>query len=191
LTVAGQPATLREPRDAIALAFAFAPEDRKLDGIVGDLTVRENIMLALQAHRGWTKPMSRTEQAELADRYIKALDIRCTGPEQPVKFLSGGNQQKVVLARWLATNPKLLILDEPTRGIDVGAHAEIIKMINRLCDDGMSLFVISSELDEITAYSSRVLVLRERAIAGELTGEAINTKAIMEMIASEPEARPQ
>lgn len=130
-------------------------------------------MLALQAYRGWIKPMSRNEQAELADRFIKALDIRCTGPEQPVKFLSGGNQQKVVLARWLATNPKLLILDEPTRGIDVGAHAEIIKMINRLCDDGMSLFVISSELDEITAYSSRVLVLRDRAIAGELVGDAI------------------
>ena len=188
LTVAGKPARLNEPRDAIALDFAFAPEDRKIDGIVGDLTVRENIMLALQAHRGWMRPMSGTEQAELADRFIKALDIRCTGPEQPVKFLSGGNQQKVVLARWLATNPRLLILDEPTRGIDVGAHAEIIRMINRLCDEGMSLFVISSELEEITAYSSRVLVLRDRAIAGELTGDAINTTAIMEMIASEPEA---
>jgi simple sugar transport system ATP-binding protein len=188
LTVAGKPARLNEPRDAIALDFAFAPEDRKVDGIVGDLTVRENIMLALQAHRGWMRPMSGAEQAELADRFIKALDIRCTGPEQPVKFLSGGNQQKVVLARWLATNPKLLILDEPTRGIDVGAHAEIIRMINRLCDEGMSLFVISSELEEITAYSSRVLVLRDRAIAGELRGEAINTTAIMEMIASEPEA---
>ena len=191
LSVEGRTTALREPRDAVSLGFAFAPEDRKTDGIVGDLTIRENIMLALQAHRGWIKPMSRSEQAELADRFIKALDIRCTGPEQPVKFLSGGNQQKVVLARWLATNPKLLILDEPTRGIDVGAHAEIIKMINRLCDDGMSLFVISSELDEITAYSSRVLVLRDRAIAGELVGDAISTAAIMEMIAGETEARPQ
>lgn len=188
LMVAGEKVSLREPREAIRHGFAFAPEDRKLDGIVGDLTVRENIMLALQAHRGWLKPMSRAEQVELAERFVKALDIRTTGIEQPVKLLSGGNQQKVVLARWLATNPRLLILDEPTRGIDVGAHAEIIRMINRLCDEGMSLFVISSELDEIVAYSSRVLVLRERAIAGELHGEDINTNAIMEMIASEPEA---
>ncbi|WP_404401090.1 sugar ABC transporter ATP-binding protein [Pelagibacterium halotolerans] len=189
LAVAGQNATLREPRDAVALGFAFAPEDRKVDGIVGDLTIRENIVLALQAHRGWTRPIGRSEQIELAEHFVKALDIRTTGIEQPVKFLSGGNQQKVVLARWLATNPKLLILDEPTRGIDVGAHAEIIRMINRLCDDGMSLFVISSELDEIVAYSSRVLVLRDRAIAGELRGEEITTGAIMEMIAHEPEAK--
>lgn len=187
LRVAGRQVKLREPRDAVKMSFAFAPEDRKADGIVGDLTVRENIMLALQARRGWVRPMTRREQNELADKFVKALDIRTTGLEQPVKFLSGGNQQKVVLARWLATDPKLLILDEPTRGIDVGAHAEIIRMINRLCDDGMCLFVISSELEEIVAYSSRLLVLRERAIAGELTGKDINTSAIMEKIASEPE----
>ncbi|WP_127144043.1 sugar ABC transporter ATP-binding protein [Pelagibacterium montanilacus] len=190
LTVAGQKARLREPRDAVALGFAFAPEDRKIDGILGDLTVRENIMIALQARQGWTRPLSQKAQVEMADHFVKALDIRTTGIEQPVKFLSGGNQQKVVLARWLATNPRLLILDEPTRGIDVGAHAEIIRMINALCDQGMSLFVISSELDEIVAYSSRVLVLRDRAISGELRGAEITQGAIMEMIAAQHEVQP-
>lgn len=189
LTVKGTPCKLREPRDAIALGFGFAPEDRKVDGILGDLTVRENIAIALQARQGWTRPLSQKAQVDLADRFVRALDIRTTGIEQPVKFLSGGNQQKVVLARWLATNPKLLILDEPTRGIDVGAHAEIIRMINSLCDQGMSLLVISSELDEIVAYSSRVLVLRDRAISGELQGADISVGAIVEMIAMQPEVQ--
>ena len=175
---------MSSPRKAIGLGFAFCPEDRKTDGIVGDLSVRENIIFALQAQRGWMRPLSRSEQEALADRYIAALDIRTSDREKPIKFLSGGNQQKVLLARWLATNPRFLILDEPTRGIDVGAHAEIIRLIIDLCERGMALLVISSELGELVGYSSRVIVLRDRKMVSELTGEEISTDHIMKAIAS-------
>jgi len=188
--VDGKPVNIGQARDAVALGFGFCPEDRKTDGIVGDLTVRENIMLALQARRGWAKPLSLREQRALADKFVKALDIRAASIEMPVKLLSGGNQQKVILARWLATEPRFLILDEPTRGIDVGAHAEIIRMINRLCEEGLALCVISSELDEIVAYSSRVVVLRDRQMVGQLRGAEITPARIMETIAAEPEGIP-
>lgn len=127
--VDGRTVDLSSPRAAIRQKFGFCPEDRKTAGIVGDLSVRENIVLALQARRGWTRPIPRVEQNRLADLYIRALDIRTADREKPIKLLSGGNQQKAILARWLATEPDLLILDEPTRGIDVGAHAEIIRLI--------------------------------------------------------------
>jgi simple sugar transport system ATP-binding protein len=185
ITIDGKQARIASPRDAIRLGFGLCPEDRKADGIIGDLSVRENIALALQARRGWLRRMSTREQTELADRFVKALDIRTTDIEKPVKLLSGGNQQKVILARWLATGPRFLILDEPTRGIDVGAHAEIIELINRLCDDGLALLVISSEIEEIVAYSTRVRVLRDRAHAGELDGDDISTGNIMRAIAAE------
>jgi len=180
----GRTLDLSSPRAAIREKFGFCPEDRKIDGIVGDLSVRENIALALQARRGWTRPISRSEQDRLADQYIKALDIRTTDREKPIKLLSGGNQQKAILARWLATNPDFLILDEPTRGIDVGAHAEIIRLIESLCEKGMSLIVISSELEELVAYSSRVIVLRDRAHVAELAGDQVTTAGIVEAIAS-------
>ncbi|MBA8879101.1 sugar ABC transporter ATP-binding protein [Phyllobacterium myrsinacearum] len=183
----GNPALIRTPQAAVACGFGLCPEDRKSDGIIGDLSVRENISLALQAQRGWFNRLSGREQTVLADKFVKALDIRTTDIEKPVKFLSGGNQQKVILARWLATNPRFLILDEPTRGIDVGAHAEIIALINRLCDDGMALLVISSEIEEIVAYSTRVVVLRDRAHRGELSGDEITASNILGMIAAEPE----
>ncbi|UPA27373.1 galactofuranose ABC transporter, ATP-binding protein YtfR [Shinella oryzae] len=186
----GRTLDLSSPRAAIREKFGFCPEDRKVDGIVGDLSVRENIVLALQARRGWARPISRSEQDRLADHYIKALDIRTSDREKPIRLLSGGNQQKAILARWLATNPEFLILDEPTRGIDVGAHAEIIRLIETLCENGMSLIVISSELEELVAYSSRVLVLRDRAHVAELTGEEVTTNAIIEAIASAHEGRP-
>jgi len=179
----GRPSTISSPQAAIAEGFGFCPEDRKTDGIIGDLSVRENIALALQARRGWAKPISRSEQNELADKYIKALDIRTDGREKPIKLLSGGNQQKAILARWLATDPKLLILDEPTRGIDVGAHAEIIKLIRELCAEGMSLAVISSELEELVAYSSRIRVLRDHHHVAELTGEQMTADRIIDAIA--------
>ena len=185
--VEGVQIRVASPRVAIANGFGFCPEDRKSDGIVGDLSIRENIALALQARRGWSRPLSRAAQNELADRYIKALDIRTSDREKPVRLLSGGNQQKVILARWLATNPKFLILDEPTRGIDVGAHAEIIRLIERLCDDGMSLVVISSELEELVAYSSRIIVVRDRKHVAELDGERISAAAIVEAIAASQE----
>ncbi|GGD97878.1 sugar ABC transporter ATP-binding protein [Aureimonas endophytica] len=187
-SVDGRTVALNSPRDAIAAGFGFCPEERKTDGIIADLSVRENLVLALQARRGWTKPLSRAEQVELTDRYIRALDIRTSDREKPIKFLSGGNQQKVLLARWLVTHPRFLILDEPTRGIDVGAHAEIIRLIKELCDEGMALLVISSELEELAAYSRRIVVCSERAHVAELVGEAVTPDRIMAAIAA-PEAK--
>ena len=178
------PFDLSSPRAAVAAGFGYAPEERKADGIVADLSVRENIALALQAHRGWFRRLSRTEQARLANDYIARLDIRTSGPEQPVGELSGGNQQKVVLARWLAMNPRFLILDEPTRGIDVGAHAEILRLIQKVTADGMSILIISSELDELIAVSDRVIVVRDRCHVAELTGREISSDTIVRAIAA-------
>ncbi|SCW75915.1 simple sugar transport system ATP-binding protein [Rhizobium mongolense subsp. loessense] len=178
----GKIVALSSPRAAIRHGFGFCPEDRKTDGIIGDLSIRENIALALQARRGWARPLSRGEQNALADQYIKALDIRTTDREKPIRLLSGGNQQKAILARWLATNPDFLILDEPTRGIDVGAHAEIIRLIEELCAKGMSLIVISSELEELVAYSSRVVVLRDREHIAELAGDRLTASHIIDAI---------
>ncbi|MAM10574.1 MAG: sugar ABC transporter ATP-binding protein [Rhizobiaceae bacterium] len=176
--------SISSPRDAIAAGFGFAPEDRKTDGIIADLSVRENIALALQARRGWARPISRSEQARLAADYIEKLDIRTSSAEKPVGELSGGNQQKVVLARWLAMNPRFLILDEPTRGIDVGAHAEILHLIHQITAEGMSILIISSELDELIAVSDRVIVVRDRRHVAELTGADIATENIVKAIAS-------
>jgi galactofuranose transport system ATP-binding protein len=174
---------LGNPREAIAAGFGFAPEDRKTDGIVADLSVRENIALALQARRGWARPISRSDQTRLADDYIRRLDIRTSDAEKPVGELSGGNQQKVVLARWLAMNPRFLILDEPTRGIDVGAHAEILRLIHEITHNGMSILIVSSELDELIAVSDRVIVVRDRRHVAELAGAAITTETIVRAIA--------
>jgi simple sugar transport system ATP-binding protein len=181
--VEGAPVRLHSPRDGVRHGFGYCPEERKTDGIVAELTVRENIVLALQAKRGLHRPLSRREQDEIASRYVKMLDVRPPDRERPVGLLSGGNQQKVLLARWLATSPRLLVLDEPTRGIDVGAHAEIIRLIRELCDDGLALLVISSELDEIVTYSDRVIVLRDRSHIDELEGEAIDVSNILAAIA--------
>ncbi len=181
----GRTVRLANPRDAIALKFGFCPEERKTEGIVGDLSLRENIILALQASRGWLKPLSRSEQNRLAEEFIRRLDIRTRDAEMPIRLLSGGNQQKALLARWLATGPEFLILDEPTRGIDIGAHAEIIRLIEELCKGGMALLVISSELEEITAYSDRIRILRDRRHVGELAGEAIGVDNIIQTIAAE------
>ncbi|WP_180898541.1 sugar ABC transporter ATP-binding protein [Martelella soudanensis] len=176
--------SITNPREAIAAGFGFAPEDRKTDGIIADLSVRENIALALQARRGWARPISRAEQDRLAAEYIKKLDIRTSSAEKPIGELSGGNQQKVVLARWLAMNPRFLILDEPTRGIDVGAHAEILHLIQAITEEGMAILIISSELDELIAVSDRVIVVRDRHHVAELTGSAIDTENIVKAIAS-------
>ncbi|MFC3628516.1 sugar ABC transporter ATP-binding protein [Paracoccus angustae] len=178
------PLDLRSPRAAIAAGFGLVPEERKTDGIVADLSVRENIILGLQARRGWARPIARAEQNRLADDYVKRLDIRTAGRDKRVGELSGGNQQKVVLARWLAMNPRFLILDEPTRGIDVGAHAEIVRLIRQLTEQGMSLLVISSEIDELIAVSDRVIVLRDRRHVAELAGEEIAPRRIMQAIAA-------
>ena len=184
-SVDGKAVRLNSPRDAARLGFGYCPEERKTEGIVADLTVRENIVLALQARRGLHRPLSRREQDEIAMRFIRLLDIRPPDPERPIGLLSGGNQQKALLARWLATEPQLLVLDEPTRGIDVGAHAEIIRLVRELCDQGLALLVISSELDEIVTYSNRVVVLRDRAHVEELSGEAIEVSNILAAIAAD------
>jgi galactofuranose transport system ATP-binding protein len=175
------------PREAIAAGFGFAPEDRKVDGIIAELSVRENIVLALQAKRGWMSKISRQEQDALAERYIGRLDIRTSSADKPIGELSGGNQQKVVLARWLAMNPRFLILDEPTRGIDVGAHAEIVRLIQEITKTGMAVLVISSELEELVAVCDRVIVVRDRRHVTELAGADISTDAIVRAIA-QPEA---
>ena len=170
------------PLGSIERGVALCPEDRKAEGIAGDLTVRENIILGLQAHKGWFKYLSVPKQHEIADKYIKLLNISTPSADQPVKNLSGGNQQKVILARWLATNPRLLILDEPTRGIDVGAKAEIQKLVLLLAEEGKSCLFISSELEEVLRTSHRIVVLRDKKKVNEFTGE-VGEREIMHSIA--------
>lgn len=185
VTVAGKQVSMSAPNDAIGAGVAFCSENRKTEGLVPDLTVRENIILALQASRGWTRPIPASQRDELVAKYIRALDIRPANPEARVGQLSGGNQQKVLLARWLITQPKLLILDEPTRGIDVGAKAEIQKLVVSLSEDGMSVLYIAAELEEVLRLSHTIGVLRDRKLVAQLTnGPEITTSKILETIAS-------
>jgi simple sugar transport system ATP-binding protein len=173
----------QSPSDTIALGMGFCPEDRKTEGLLGDLSVRENIILALQAKRGILNYLQRKNQEEIANRLIAELGIITPGTEQPVKNLSGGNQQKVLLARWLATNPEVLILDEPTRGIDVGAKSEILQRILSLRDTGFAIVFISSELEEVVAISDRVAVFRDKKKVAEIQGDEIAEHTIMQLIA--------
>jgi simple sugar transport system ATP-binding protein len=183
VVVEGKDVWLKGPRDAIKLGFGFIPEDRKVQGIIPDLSIRENIILAMQASKGWVRAYPRKFQEALADQYIRALNIVTPHAEQAIKNLSGGNQQKVILARWLASQPKLLILDEPTRGIDVGAKAEIQKLVLSLVKEGKAILFISSELEEVVRVSNRVVVLRDRTKVGELSEDQIDEKTIMATIA--------
>jgi simple sugar transport system ATP-binding protein len=147
--------------------------------------VRENIILALQAARGWTRPLPAARRDDLVSRFITALDIRPANPDLPVQALSGGNQQKVLLARWLITEPRLLILDEPTRGIDVGAKAEIQKLVVKLAEDGMAVLFISAELEEVLRLSSTIGVLRDRRLVSQIAnGPEVDAERIMEIIGS-------
>lgn len=171
------------PRKAVKAKLALIAEDRKVTGIIPDLTIRENIILALQASQGIFKPISPKKQQELTEKYIKLLRIKTPSGEQQIRNLSGGNQQKVLIARWLATAPKVLILDEPTRGIDVGAKAEIEALTQDLCAEGMAVIFISSELEEVVRDCDRVVVLRDRKKVGELEGDNVSLKNIMGMIA--------
>lgn len=175
---------LHSPRAAIAHRLGFCPEERKTEGIIPNLSVRENIVLALQANRGWWRRLGSHEQEALAQKYIRALNISTPDSLKPIRFLSGGNQQKAILARWLASQPRLLILDEPTRGIDVGAKSEVEKLIAKLCGEGLSILFISSELEETTRVCQRVAVLRDRRKVGELSGDEIDAEAIMRLIAA-------
>ncbi len=173
------------PRQAIRRGIAFCSENRKTEGIIEDLTIRENIILAMQAHRGWFKSIPRKRQEAIADEYIETLNINPPNPEQLIKNLSGGNQQKVLLARWLLMEPNLLILDEPTRGIDVGAKAEIQKLVLALAKKGMAVLFISSEMEEVLRVSDRIVVLRDRQIVRQMTGEDIHHHNVMQAIAGE------
>lgn len=173
------------PIDAINNKIGFCSEDRKLEGIISDLSIRENIILALQAKNGIMKYMSRKKQEQLADIYIKALNIVTVDSNKPIKFLSGGNQQKVLLARWLCTTPELLILDEPTRGIDIGSKSEIQKMMLDLSKEGMSFIFISSEMEEVIRTSDKVVIFKDNKKIKELAGNDINEKSILNSIAQE------
>lgn len=183
LSFAGKEVKLSSPAEAIALGIALCPEDRKTQGMIAPLSIRENISLALQAKQGWWRVLSKKKQQQLADFYIEKLHIATPDADKPIGQLSGGNQQKVILARWLAVEPKLLLLDEPTRGIDIGAHAEILQLIRQLCQQGMSLLVTSSELEELTAFSSKVVVMRDLKKVAELSGDDLNPDRIMAAIA--------
>jgi monosaccharide-transporting ATPase len=178
LTFGGEKVTHFSPLESLKRGIALCPEDRKAEGILGDLTIRENIILALQARYGWFKFISPQKQYEIAQKFIQLLNIVTPSPDQLVKNLSGGNQQKVILARWLATSPQVLILDEPTRGIDVGAKAEIQKLVLDLADEGISILFISSELEEVLRVSQRVVVLRDRKKVAEYSGD-VDDKTIV------------
>ena len=182
LKVAGKEAKINQPIDAMQMGMGLLPDDRKAEGIIGDLSVRENIILALQAKRGMFHLIPRAQQEKMADHYIKMLQIKTASRETPIKQLSGGNQQKVILGRWLATDPDFLILDEPTRGIDVGTKTEIQKLIIHLAQEGKSIMFISSEIEEMLRTCNRMAVLRDGAKVGELEGE-LTQERVMSAIA--------
>ena len=183
LTVAGTPSRFRTPRQAIHERVVYSSENRRAEGILDELTVRDNIALALQADRGWFRPIPKKRQDELAESYIHALNIRPANPDALLKNLSGGNQQKVLLARWLAIAPRLLILDEPTRGIDVGAKAEIQKLVSNLAENGMSVVYISAELEEVLRLSHRIAVMRDRRMVADIDNDDLTTDDLLAIIA--------
>ena len=181
--VNGKRVRITSPIEAMKHGIGYLPEDRKRDGIIAELSVRENIILALQVMKGFFHPMSRSEADKFADEYIAALNIKTASKDTPVGSLSGGNQQKVILARWLLTHPAYLILDEPTRGIDVGTKLEIQKLVLKLAEDNVSVTFISSEIEEMLRTCSRLIVMRDRNIVGELTGDELTQGNVMRTIA--------
>ncbi|MDD5805051.1 sugar ABC transporter ATP-binding protein [Blautia sp. HCP3S3_H10_1] len=183
LKVKGQEVKVKNPIDAMHLGMGLLPDDRKAEGIIADLSVRENIILAVQAKQGILKKIPMAKQCEIADKYIDLLQIKCASRETLIKQLSGGNQQKVILARWLATNPDFLILDEPTRGIDIGTKTEIQKLVLQLADEGKSLIFISSEIEEMLRTCNRMAVLRDGQKVGEIDEADMNQMNVMKAIA--------
>ncbi|MCD1653365.1 sugar ABC transporter ATP-binding protein [Treponema zuelzerae] len=183
IKINGKKAKIDEPIDAMRQGIGYLPEDRKGDGIIADLSVRDNIILAMQVMKGFFRPFSRKQAEAFADEYVKRLSIKTASVNTPIKQLSGGNQQKVILGRWLLTHPKYLILDEPTRGIDVGTKVEIQKLMLKLAEEGVSVTFISSEIEEMLRTCSRLIVMKDRQIAGELTGANLTQKDVMHVIA--------
>jgi monosaccharide-transporting ATPase len=181
--IKGKRVKIKEPIHAMKQGIGYLPEDRKGDGIITELSVRDNIILALQVMKGFFRPFSRKEAEEFSDQYVQKLKIKTPSTNTPIKSLSGGNQQKVILARWLLTHPMYLILDEPTRGIDVGTKVEIQKLVLKLAEEGMSLTFISSEIDEMLRTCSRLIVMKDREIVGELSGMNLTEHDVMHVIA--------
>jgi len=179
----GKRVKIKTPLHAIQHGIGYLPEDRKGDGIIDELSVRDNIILTLQVMEGFFKPFSLKQAEEFAQEYIERLNIKTPTADTPIKSLSGGNQQKVILARWLLTHPEYLILDEPTRGIDVGTKVEIQKLVIALAHEGMSVTFISSEIDEMLRTCSRLIVMKDRQIVGELRGQELTESAVMNVIA--------
>jgi len=185
IQIDGRDAALANPAAALRRRIAFASEDRRDGGIIEELSVRENIILALQGIRGWMRPISKAERDALVERFIDSLGIVAPGPDAPARQLSGGNQQKVLLARWLATRPHVLVLDEPTRGVDIGAKVEIQARVAELARDGVAVVFISSELDEVVRLSDRIAILKDRRKIGEMSnGPGLSVDTIIEMIAA-------
>lgn len=179
----GKQVRIKTPLHAIQHGIGYLPEDRKDDGIIADLSVRDNIVLTLQVLKGFFKPFSMKQAQAFAEEYIEKLNIKTPTPNTPIRSLSGGNQQKVILARWLLTHPEYLILDEPTRGIDVGTKVEIQKLVIKLAAEGMSLTFISSEIDEMLRTCSRLIVMKDREIIAELKGSELTENEVMRVIA--------
>ena len=179
----GKTIKIKKPIDAMKQGIAYLPEDRKVDGIIGDLSVRDNIILAQQVLKGFLHPYSKAEAQKIAEEYIKMIEIKTASADTPIKSLSGGNQQKVIIGRWLLTNPDYLILDEPTRGIDIGTKTEIQKLVLDLADQGMAVTFISSEVEEMLRTCSRMGVLRDGKKVGEISGDQLTQEGVMKAIA--------
>jgi simple sugar transport system ATP-binding protein len=184
IEVGGEAAKVVSPRHAIDKGISFSSEDRRAEGIVSDLTVAENIVLGLQARKGFRKVRRSTKEKVVAE-YMAALDVRPANPGMVAGLLSGGNQQKVLIARWLATAPELLILDEPTRGIDVGTKADLQRKVAELSEKGLSVIFISSELEEVLRLAQRVVVMRDRKCIGELDSQRFDLDGLVDFIANE------
>ena len=179
----GKPLNALSPLDSIKRGMAYLPEDRKAESIIADLSIRENMMIALQAKTGVFKKLPMSKQIELTEKYIKALNVKTVSMETPIKALSGGNQQKVIIGRWLVTNPEFLILDEPTRGIDVGTKTEIQKLVIQLAKEGLTVVFISSEIDEMLRTVNRLCVMRDGEKVGELKNDNLTQQDVMVAIA--------
>ncbi|AUT58241.1 sugar ABC transporter ATP-binding protein [Paraburkholderia terrae] len=183
LSINGKDVALKSPQDAIARGLAYLTEDRKAEGIVPDLSVRDNLTLVCLRTLSKHGIVDVKQQQAIVDRFIASLGIKLRSPDQPIRELSGGNQQKVLLARWLAAQPSLLLLDEPTRGIDVGAKADVAKIVRELRDEGMAVLLSASELEELTAVADRAVVIRDGRTVAELDGAQMSESAIMDAIA--------
>jgi len=191
IEIKGKPVSLHSPISGLTTGIAYSTENRRDEGIVGDLSVQENLILAVQAERGWLRPLPSRQAGEIVGKYVAELNVRPPDPDRLVKNLSGGNQQKVLLGRWLATHPELLILDEPTRGIDVGAKAEIQESVAQLAEAGTAVIFISSELEEVVRMCDRIIVMKDREKIAEFdAGPEVTVELIVDTIASHQAGDP-